>query len=236
MIGIRIGPQIGARLGPSIGSTAGGVIFIAATQAVATVPADILITAETPSGTAEGDTLLLLVAADREALDASLAVLPDGWSVASVLTTFGQILNVLRRTATDEEPEGHEITLPFVDDVQVGSVLVAYRGLDTGAPLVDSAIANVSSSTSFPCPSLTLTEASQLYLGVAFSTTPIGDVTPPAGATERIDASQDTLNAEESELEVFEFFHGAVGATGAKTATTAAAQSGFAASILLAAQ
>jgi hypothetical protein len=207
--------------------------FIAsATCSFSTVGGRGVLTFLTPSTVALGDTLLLAVTSfdlTNGAADASQ--LPGGWGVvASYLSTSAQIVTILRRIATDTEPPSHAITLTGI--TSACGALVVYRGLDSGAAVVAGAISDIVASTSFVCPSLTLTTYSDLYLGIAWVSNGSVAVTAPAGTTKRLDAAQTPTGAP-CELAVFELLEEATGPTGTQTATTAAAHNGLAAAIAL---
>lgn len=191
-----------------------------------------MITCLTPSATKTGDTLLFVVPAIASGTGAvDVGQLPAGWSViGSFISAGARIVTVLRRVATDAEPPSHAITVSGV--TAAGGALLVYRGLDAGAALIAGAIADVSVSTNFPCPTQTLTTYSDLYLGIVFVQSASVVVTQPGGTTERFDAAEAPTGAP-SEVEVFELLKEATGATGTQTATTAATQSGLAASVLL---
>jgi len=187
------------------------------------------LTALVPSTVQPGDSLLFVIAAnDLTTGDVAPSALPGGWSTLERLATATRVANVLRRVATDTEPASHTIATVGTTGagIPVGGVLLVYRGLDTGAAQVGGAIVDVTASTAFPCPSLTLAAYSDLYLGIAMNTT-VATYVPPAGATERFEAGTSV------ELEVFELLREATGATGTQTATASAAVSGLAAAIAL---
>lgn len=209
--------------------------FIAAVAATFPVSGTTGISVLVPSTTKPGDTLLVVVPGTSSAAgDVDVASLPAGWSVIGRFVSAGnKIVNVARRIATDAEPPSHLIPTVAAAN-NVGGVLLVYRGLDAGAALVAGGIADVTASTNFGCPSLALTSYSDLYLGIAFVSSASVAVTAPAGTTERFDAAEAPPGFTD-QLEVFELLQEATGATGTKTATTAAAQTGLAAALLLAA-
>lgn len=207
--------------------------FVAAVAATFPVSGTTGISVVVPSTTKPGDTLLVLVPGTSGSVDVDVAQLPAGWSVIGrFLTGSLKVFTAVRRIATDTEPPSHLLRTTGVNN-NVGGVLLVYRGLDPNAALIAGGVNEITASTNFNCPSLALTSYSDLYLGCVFVTSAAVAVTPPAGTTERFDAAQSPPTFTD-QLEVFEFLFNTTGATGTKTATTAGAQTGLAASILLA--
>jgi hypothetical protein len=102
-----------------------------------------------------------------------------------------------------------------------------YRGLDNSAAIVAAQVLDIVAATNaFACPSLVLTTYSDLYLGIAADHMSPGTATPPAGATERVDASP--VNDGGGHLEVFDLQREATGATGTQTITLSVASTGIA--------
>jgi hypothetical protein len=203
-------------------AAAGATLSIGSTGATS-------LTALVPTTVQPRDSLLFVIAAsDLATGDVAPTTLPAGWSVLGRFATTTRVVNVLRRIATDTEPPSHTIATVGTTGagIAVGGVLLVYRGLDSGAPRVDGGIVDVTASTAFPCPSLTLAVYSDLYLGIAMNTT-VATFAPPSGATERFEAVTNV------ELEVFELLREATGATGTQTATASGAVSGLAAAIAL---
>jgi hypothetical protein len=207
----------------------------AATCSFSTSPTtgNAVLTFLTPATTKPGDTLLIAVMSIDStdgAVDTSR--MPSGWSVVATYgpTQLGQIATVVRRLATDTEPPSHAVALAGL--AIAGGALLVYRGLDGGAAVVDGGIADVDISPAFPCPSLTLTTYSDLYVGIAWVSNGSVPVTPPSGTTERLDVAQAPFGAP-CELAAFELLKEATGPTGAQTATTIPLHSGIAAAVAL---
>lgn len=207
--------------------------FVAAGTAV--TARSTTITLATPAGVLPGDTLLMFAfSATTTQSDLTTGSLPAGWSLLSRVDTLpnGRLSALARRTVVAGEPATHvfPMTSTGVGAPLLG-VIVAYRGLDPAAALVSGGVAEATATTSFPCPSLTLASASDLYLGWAPSNNNTASSTPPAGATERVDqgAAQSGFNR----AVVFELRRGVAGATGTQTATASLTVSGVAAAYVL---
>lgn len=184
-----------------------------------------------PEGTAPQDTLLLVIAAESEDGDLQPAAIPNGWvrivALASVAT---RSVRVWRRAARDSDSTH---TFDTIGGAALGAVLLAYRNLDPAVAVVDSDIADVAASASFPCPSVTTTNALDVVLGVVWSATGTAFIAPPGTGTERIEVNQNSDGTSRT-LEVFEVAPGIAGNTAVLTATAAQAQAhGIAASVAL---
>ena len=180
-----------------------------------------------PASTKPGDTYVMIVGTELVIGGFPAALNPDvPWidSVVFAATTA----HVGRRVAKQGDPP----TIAFTANGAPAwalSVLLVYRDLRDMVAVGWSGTA-IAASTNFACPSRTLVEYSDLYLGIALVDSAATAVTPPAGTTERHEQQ-----AGGRTLEVFELLAELAGATGVKTATTVANQSGGAASIALAA-
>lgn len=210
-------------------------IFVGSSNATFAIPDDPGDTSDptltTPSGVASGDTMLILIATDNTGLPESP---PDGWYQAAELHSDNEIvLVVLRRTADGSESATYEVVMSG-GNVTFGAMMLVYRNLDPIADLVDSAIVDVTSTRSFPCPTLDLDATTDLYVGVAWGQTGAASFAPPFASAERFDFAQasnplDPVNTRQ--FTAFDMQPGAVGATGAKTAIAASALTGIAASL-----
>jgi hypothetical protein len=192
--------------------------FDAATVAAASF------TFTTPVRAKAGDLMFAVLAAapGHAGLAAGVAD-AQGWTVHASTSALG-IASLFLMSREVVEGDG-EITVTMQAGTLYLGAIAVYRGIDLGsAPL--AGLNAVSASTSFECPSHTLTAYSDLYIGAAFVSTAATAVAPPAGTTERHEEQTGGRT-----LELFDYFHEATGATGTKTATTAGAQSGIAASI-----
>jgi hypothetical protein len=199
--------------------------FIAAAEATYAA-GPLTFTILTPPATKVGDSMIALIGTDSAT--STIASSPAGWTTLATYTTAARRFFVLRKPATDEEPASHVFTMSSAVDQQ--AVMLVYRGLDTNFGVIEGSATQITTSTSFICPSRTLVAYSDLYLGIAFVSSAAVAVTNPGGTTERHDATDGAIA---TSLEVFELLPEATGATGTKTATTAATQSGLAVSILL---
>lgn len=239
-IGPRIGAQIGARIGMAPPAAVAEITFVGASDATFTIPDDgVEFSVSTPIGVATGDTMLIFVATiDGASTPTSL---PSGWAqIAELHSDNETVLFVFRRRATGSEPATHTILpAPGNGITRVGAALVAYRGLDTAAALVASAItdcdANGLPTTNFPCPGVMLTGVSDLFVGIVWVSDAAPAVTAASGGTERIDVSQisNVSDPVPRRIEVFDLRPGVVGSVGAKTATITAPHVGIAATLLL---
>lgn len=175
-----------------------------------------------------GDTQIAIVAQSGD-LDVDPASSDPSWELVArfVHATTDPTILVFRREVVEgaTPPIGVSASYAWKDQI-----LLVYRGLDTGAAAVGASSVDVAASANFPAPSRLLTAYSDLYLGIAVVSSAAVAVTAPAGTTSRY------ANAAGGRaLAIFDHLAEAVGATGAKAATTAAPQSGVAASIALAA-
>lgn len=184
-----------------------------------------------PEGTAPQDTLLLVIAAESEDGDLQAADIPDGWARVVALASLATLsVRVWRRAARDSDSTH---TFALIGGAAVCSVLLAYRNLDPTVAVVDSDIADVAASASFPCPSVTTTNALDVVLGVVWSATGTAFIAPPNAGTERIEVNQSSDGTSRT-LEVFEVAPGIAGNTTALTASAAQPQAhGIAASVAL---
>src|SRR5262249_5936664 len=137
------------------------VSFVAASPAVTSRSSTIALQA--PAGTQAGDTLLCFMwSGETNDSNPDTVNLPSGWSLLSRLAELphGQVGVLLRRVATANEPSSHTFALTSAaSGFPTMGILVAYRGLDTIAAVVDAGltlIPQVSPSATFTCPSLTL--------------------------------------------------------------------------------
>lgn len=184
----------------------------------------------TPSAARVGDTYLAFIvqAPGTSHVDATNPA-NAGWTELAELELTNATVIIARRPVADGDPAALDI---FVTNAGgwILSALLVYRQLDNAAAVVGASGSNIAATTNFTCPAQTLTHYSDLYIGIVGITSAGVAVTPPAGTSEK---HEHTLAARE--LELFVFHAEATGSTGAKTATTAANQSGVAASIALAA-
>ena len=140
------------------------------------------------------------------------------------------MLYVLRHECTDEEPASYLLEGLEAGGLNSRGAVLAYRGLAEVAA-VDTDIAQIAASVNFACPAVTLATYSDLFVGVGFAAGTQPTFTPPAGAIERFDSSAFPNVA----LSVFDRRPEAAGALGVQTAIASLASSGFAASLVLAA-
>ncbi|HSS03156.1 MAG TPA: neuraminidase-like domain-containing protein, partial [Kofleriaceae bacterium] len=189
----------------------------------------------TPAATQGGDTLLAF-AWSGETNDSKLdtAALPAGWELLSRIDTgTRQHAVLLRRIATDNEPASHTFSaIARGAGFPLAGVIEVYRGLAKNVAVVAAAVADVTTATtSFVCPSVNQTAASDLYVGFVAGHGTTGTVTAPAGSTKRFD--QATAANGGAHCATFDLKKNAAGATGTQTATLSATDTGVAVSYVL---
>jgi hypothetical protein len=209
-------------------------VFIGASTPVASRASTITLTP--PTGLIAGDSLLFF-AWSGDIADSSLDIyaLPVGWDVVShIETSTGQQIVLLRREVTGSEP----ITHVFIEsatgsgDALVG-VGMAYRGFDNDFGLVSFQATDVTSSvTAFDCPSLTINDSSDLYLGFVADHAVTTTVTSPSPASQRLDFP---LVSDGAHVAAFDEAFATVGPTGVRTVTLTVATTGVAVGYVLAA-
>lgn len=209
------------------------VVFIGSTQAVPV--ADVLTFTNLPARAQPGDLLVAIVAAQ----DTVWSVVPVNgtWGTFFPTADAGSTFFFMRREMVAGDGPSFSFNLRDVVNAPVSGwaigTLMVYRGVTSTA--VSTAGQSVVASTSYPCPTLTATTYSDIYIGMCLSRLAGSTFTPPAGCTERVDYAQLTGGVTRS-LSVFDTLPEATGATGAKTATASASSTGLAASVLLAAK
>jgi hypothetical protein len=179
-----------------------------------------------PSSTRPNDVLLAIVVVPN----ASTLAAPAGWSeLVALAGSITNTMHVFRRVATVDEPSQHVFQCSIAATPDPLAVLLLYRGLDTAAPLVASARAEVAvAGTAFAAPSVTLVNYSDLTLLAYYGThNPPGTFTPAAGTTQRAYIAASAQGS----LMIADFLQEAVGATPTETATESVASTGFAATI-----
>lgn len=182
----------------------------------------------TPATRKPGDTYVAVVVQDPQPSHVDLTFAGNvGWEELAEIELANATVIIARRVAAEADPATLDLYLTSVGAF-ILSALFLYRGLDNAAAAIGASGSNIAASTNFACPSRTLAAYSDLYLGIVGVTSAAVAVTQAAGTTERHEALGTKT------LELFDLFAEASGATGIKTATTAANQSGVAASIALA--
>lgn len=203
-------------------------------QFIATASGALDVTNETltfavPSTCKPGDHLIAIIAATT-AVSGFDPDIPEnaGWESLALFAGATATGIVARRIFDADTPSTVSLTMDAASASGIGALQV-YRDLET-SPAVGASSSNIAASTNFVCPSRDLTRYSDLYIGIVVVTSAIVAVTNPANTTERHEHGATAF-----ELEIFDVLPETPGATGTKTATTAANQSGLAASIALAA-
>ena len=143
---------------------------------------DVDTTIAKPSGTADGDILVLVVTLQD---DFGVDFTPAGWtqrlraqqSLINVITSF-----VFTKIAGPSEPSSYTVD-PGTGDVQFNS-LAAYSGGDTSAPYGAGGSAH-GNGTSAVAPSVTATSTGALVVAACCYSS-FWSATPPTGMTERI--------------------------------------------------
>lgn len=183
-----------------------------------------------PTTVRAGDPLIAIIAADPTVTTFNQALPANaGWELLGVLLGATATIITARRLAASDDRATVTLTLGSVP-VWSLSVLSGYRGSESSSPVV-GAFTNIAAATAFVCPSQTFAAYSGTYVGIAVVTSAAVAVTPPAGTTERSEELVATRT-----LEIFDYLPETTGATGTKTATTAANQTGVAASLALLAE
>ncbi|HEY4411349.1 MAG TPA: Ig-like domain-containing protein, partial [Acidimicrobiia bacterium] len=144
---------------------------------------------------------------------------PPGWTfirtdAAGTYTT--QVLYY--RVVTASEPASY--TWTFSASVPAAGGIEDYQGVNTAVPInVSGATAQINNTTSIAAPSVTTTVPAARVVGF-FSIGGGNSITPPAGMTERSEASS-TAGSSHVTWEGSDFTQTAAGATGPRTATAA---------------
>lgn len=190
---------------------------------------DATLVAITPGGVSPSDVLIAVVACG----DSRTVTPPAGWDALVSLSTSTLRCHVHRRVVTADEPSSHTFTLSGAPSAREPFLaLLHYRGVDPTAAVVASGITAITASASFVAPSLTQARYSDVLLLVYFADDNI-TFTPAAGTTERLDINAATPD---TAVMIADHHRELVGSTGTKTATASGAATGYAASILLAAE
>lgn len=187
-----------------------------------------------PPACLEGDTVLLAIASDF-----TLGVpstLPPTWSVLSQLSpAVGLNITLLRHDIGEFEPPTHTIQLAG-GLADVGCGLVVYRMLEPGQLLLAGAavaVSSISPPSIFSCPSQTVADATDMYLGLTWSQFGPVDTTVPGDCATRLSVNQTVNGFSGLQLTMFDTVPGVTGPTGTKDVSVDAGCSGIAASYLL---
>lgn len=146
-----------------------------------------------PAGTAAGDTIVLVYAADTGNMSAM--TFPSGFSEISATTNGNAAghLKIAIKTATGSEPATYSVGMPADASVRLDAITI--QNADTSISPVAAATQTASSSTSHTAPSVTPTGPNDLLLSVASINTgsSVGSAswTAPSGMTELTDALSD---------------------------------------------
>lgn len=163
------------------------ISFVAAASAAHTSSSSTL-TLNKPAGVQQGDVLIAVVGVVDETITN-----PTGWTTLETLTTAHAKGHLAYKVAGASEPTSYDWTLNQSQDDVAGS-LVAFRGVDTGAPVRDSAVAEVNNTTTPASPALTGTQATDMVVafgsGRSSSSGPNTEITAPntAGWTAAVGA------------------------------------------------
>jgi hypothetical protein len=176
---------------------------------------------DTPTGVAQDDVMIAIVAYSGGGLTAPVGWLPLRTAVGTGVTTAAYL-----RVAGASEPANYTWSLDTIDTIAVA--VTAFDNVDTVVPVDDHDGQANASGTSMTAPALTTTIATDMLLfggGVA------GDVraTVPSGMTELIDAGADAASVYLARLLL-----SSSGDTGLRTATLASAAASAAILIALA--
>jgi Bacterial Ig domain/Calcineurin-like phosphoesterase len=194
-----------------VGTPPPGVTFRSASSAQN--PTATTLTINRPAQTVAGDVML----AGLGIRGAPAVTPPAGWTLirrdqAGTYTTQA----LYYRVVTPSEPASY--TWTFSTSVPAAGGISAYQGVNTAAPVNASAGAGQNSTTlSIVAPSVTTTVAAAQVVGF-FSIGGNNSITPPAGLTERSEASS-TAGSNHVTAETSDFTQPTPGATGPRTAT-----------------
>ena len=178
----------------------------------------------TPARTKVGDTMIAVVVGDETNTYALVA----GSSWSAIAASTGILIARRIVTATDGPSPPSLVLAVGVPTTWALAAMIVYRGLAPNVAVVDAYTRTaIAASSNFVCPSKIAARYSDIYLGLVVVTSAAVAVTAPS--RERVD-----INSGGHTLEIFDQLPEATGATGTRTATTAAPQSGWAGSIMLA--
>jgi hypothetical protein len=147
----------------------------------------------TPVGTAAGDVIVLVYAADTGNMSAM--TFPSGFTEISATTngTAAGHLKIATKTATASEPTSYTVGTPLDASIRLDAITI--QNADTAVAPVVAAVKTASSSTSHAAPSVTPTGSNDLLLSVAAINTgaSVGSAswTAPNGMTELTDSLVD---------------------------------------------
>ncbi len=195
----------------TVGTAPAGITFRSASSAQN--PTATTLTINRPGGVVAGDVMV----AGIGIRGAPTVATPAGWTLirtdaAGTYTTQA----LYYRVATASEPASY--TWSFSKSVPAAGGISAYQGVDTTTPVgVSGATGQNSNTTSIVAPSVTTTVAGAEVIGF-FSIGGGNSITPPAGMTERSEASS-TAGSNHVTWETSDFSQTTAGATGTKTAT-----------------
>lgn len=197
------------------------IAFVAASS---TQTSSATATLSVPSGTQADDVLIALLWARGD--NSQTITPPAGWTAVTALLRTGNNTatdanhQVFVRVAGGSEPGSYTWTLG--SSMQWSGGMVAYRGVDTAAPIDNSSTQIVATSATITAPSLTtLTNGAQLVyaIGVNSGST---SITAPSGYSERFQVTTNLRSA------VADHAQATAGASGTVAATLSASRSAIA--------
>ena len=184
------------------------------------------ITVTRPTGLVAGDLMLALVVQNKTNQTISAAT---GWTLVHNSDDTREPKTVIfRRTAAGSEAANYSFT--STDNEAIAAGVVAYRNVDTTAPVNATAMQANGSASSATAPSVTTTAANTMLVGMWGA--PGASFTKPAGTTESVNLATGSGSNAISALATHET-RAAIGATGTRVATLSGSQTSNGALIAL---
>jgi hypothetical protein len=221
VVSVELTPNDGTLSGTLVSASAtvvssppppGNITFRAASSAVNTVATTLVL--PQPAGVVAGDAMLAVV----DAQGAPGVTAPVGWTLVrtdnstSASPSVGQTTFV--HIAGAAEPASYTFTLSAARGAAGG--IVAYAGVD-GANPIEASSGAVAAASSVTAPAVTTTGTGRMIVGL-FGVAPDRTVTPPAGMTERHEATATSTPGQKVTTESADVVQAAAGSTGGKTA------------------
>ena len=205
--------------------TPSGIAFRAASSAQN--PTGTTLTINRPAGVVAGDVMVAGVGIRG----APTVTPPAGWTLIRRDAAGTDTTQALySRVVTGGEPASY--VWSFSSSVPAAGGIVDYQGVDTTTPVdVSGAAVQTTASTSILAPSVTTTGAGDRVVGF-FAISGTNSITPPAGMTERGEASS-SAGSSHTTWEGSDFTQTTAGATGTRTATATNAHANVGALVAL---
>lgn len=198
------------------GEAQAAITYVASTTIPSSGAPAASIAISVPAGIAVGDLLLAQVAV-RGGTGTTVTP-PAGWTlVTSGDSTTNLKQSIYYRLVDGTEPASY--TFSFSSNQRAAAGMIAYRGVDTSAPVNVFSTRVNASSTSVTTTAVTTTVSDTMIVGL-FATATVSSFTPPAGMTERYDAAT-SAGPNGATVEAADVLQAAAASSGAKTATAA---------------